>query len=256
MPSSTQFRWRRAGWVTAGGSIPVAIALVALVVPGAFASNVIAVGTAHMSRGGSTSGVGALSYCSSSMTSSTTGYVCERATVVHNTGSARGWVQVQANAVASNLSGWHYFWGVGSTNLASGYAQDRISCANGFGNAQAQVYVFWHVWVYDETLGTYVDQLNSGYLWNSNLYGCPAGGGSLLVLSPALKGTFNSSTYGSFGYTFTAGHTYLFTFFLGCTAAAYVYTAGPTTQAVAGSFCNDPQSPTKNTFTTTSVEWR
>jgi hypothetical protein len=235
------------------GAIPLATIVVALLLPGSFASSILSVTSAHLSRGGATTGVGSLSYCESALTSTDTGYVCERATVIHGVGYARGWVQVQANAASSNLSGWQTFWGVGSTNLAAGYAQDRISCINGYGSASAQVYVFWHVWIYDQNLGTYVDQLNSGYLWDSALYGCPSGGGSVMISSPPMKSTFNSSTYGTFGYNFTAGHTYVFTFFLGCTALAQVTRDGPLDQAVAGAFCNDPQSPTHNTFTVSSI---
>ncbi|MCI4337265.1 MAG: hypothetical protein L3K17_08795 [Thermoplasmata archaeon] len=246
-------RYRSMRMVPLAGLVPVVALLVVLLLPGGLASPIVSVGIAHPSRGGVTTGVGKLSYCASAMTSSDTGYVCERATVVHGVGFARGWVQVQANAVDSNLSGWHNFWGVRSTNLSYGFAQDRLSCINGLGGANAQVYVFWHVWVYDVKLGTYVDQLNSGYLWNSNSYSCPPGGGSVLVFSPPIKGAFNSTSYGSFGYDFAAGHPYLFTFFLGCTAQAQVTATGPTDQSVAGAFCNDPQSATRNTFTTSSI---
>lgn len=251
---SLAFRWRSHG-VLGVGSVSMTAFVVALLLPGALASTVVGVGGAHLSRGGSTTGAGSLSYCGSAMTAADTGYVCERATVVHGTGSARGWVQVQANTVDSNLSGNHAFWAVGSLNLSAGYAQVRVSCANSVGNASAQVYLFWHVWVYDETRGYYADQTNSGYIWNSNSVGCPAGGGSVIVYSPAIKGAFNSSSYGfTFLTGFAAGHTYLFTFFLGCTASATVTTSEAPNLAVAGAFCNVPSSPAKNTFTLTSVD--
>ena len=120
----------------------------------------------------------------------------------------------------------------------------NLTCGPG-ANAYARAYVFWHVWVFDGTTGTYVDQNNSGYLWDSGDVPCPNGGGTVSVGSPAMMGSFNSSSYLAAGTTFVAGDSYVFTFFLGCTAEADV----GVTPASAGAFCNDASSPSSNAYT-------
>lgn len=199
------------------------------------------------STGNATTGTGQFQACGPGVLNSTTGWVCDRAIAYHGDGYARGWSQLSAAVALTNLSGTQQFWGTGALSLARGYAQVRVGCAPGAA-ASGQVYVFWHVWVYDRTLGTFVDQLNSGYIWNSGLYSCPAGGGTVMVSSPKFSGTFNSSDYGRFSYDFVPTHSYVFTFFLGCTAEAQVSVAGPIAQAAAGAFCNIPGSMSTNTM--------
>ncbi len=241
---------RRLAWTTGFAGFA---ALLVLLVPVTTAATSTPVSFARLTKGGTMTGHGVLAYCTPGLTSLTTGWVCSRAVVTHGVGYARGWDQLQGNVQLSNLSGPHSFWGVGALNLSTGYAQVRVSCL-GSGDAYARVYVFWHVWVYDRTVGAYVDQLNSGYIWDSGDYFCPFGGGSLVVSSPKMVGAFNSSTYGLFSMDFTAGHTYLFTFFLGCTAEASVSLSTPSDPAAAGAFCNIPSKAASNTFSLDTVE--
>lgn len=199
------------------------------------------------SKGSTASGTGAFQPCGGAVTNATTGWVCNRAIALHGVGYARGWTQLQASVVLSNLSGTQPFWGDGALQLARGFAQVRVACLPG-ASAYARVYVFWHVWIYDRNSGTFVDQLNSGYVWDSGDTYCPASGGSVTVSSPKISGTFNSSHYGSYTYDFAASHAYILTFFLGCTSEAQVSAAGPGAQATAGAFCNIPGSASSSTM--------
>lgn len=226
-----------------------------LALPLAAATTVAPLAGIHNTNGGATSGAGSLRYCGHAMTSTTTGWGCNAATTVGAAGSARGWVQLQGNTQIRNLSGSHYFWEVGSLNLAHGYARLALWCPSG-SSAYARVYVFWHVWVYDETAGSYTDQLNSGYIWDSGYVYCPAGGGSQVVYSPKMVGGFNSSTLGHYRTGFVASHTYLVTGFLGCAADAEVLTAPSHGTVAVGAFCNIASSASSSTFTLTSVYFR
>src|SRR5690348_11153444 len=212
---------------------------------------------ALIQNGGSTSGVGSLTYCGPGLTSADSGYVCEEAAVAGGVGYARGWDQLQANSQALGLSGRHSFYLLGALNLSAGFATAEIRCPPGgsANGAYALVYVFWHVWVYDVTNGAYATQSNSGYIWLGGTGSCPSAGGNVTVTSPALRGAFNSSGYlstGPTGFTFNGSHRYVFTGFLGCTAEASVYSVA-TRAASAGAFCNAPTTKASNVFTISSI---
>lgn len=207
----------------------------------------------HATTGGATSGPGHVLHCGHAMITSKTGWVCERTTVAGGVGDAREWVQLQGNAQFTNLSGTQAFWGLGALHLAAGYASLNVTCSSG-ASAYARVYVFWHVWVADKTLGIYVDQFNSGYIWDSGYAYCPFGGGSVAVSSPPLSGPFNSSSHGLFFTSFSSSDTYVFTFFLGCTAEANVGSTTSSSPATSAAYCNTASSPTNNTFTLNSVQ--
>lgn len=240
-------RWALGARVGAAAGVGGALAILLAVSSLAAGISPVTLTAIIPSKGGATTGVGAFQTCGPGILNRTTGWVCDRAIVVHGAGYARGWSQLTGAVALTNLSGVQQFWGDGALSLARGYAQVRLGCQPG-GAANGQVYVFWHVWVYDRNLGTFVDQFNSGYIWNSGAYSCPSGGGTVYVSSPKISGSFNSSHYGSFSYDFVASHSYVFTFFLGCTAEAQVTTWAPGSQAAAGAFCNIPSSTSTNTM--------
>jgi hypothetical protein len=232
----------------------IALLVLLLLVPTTVAAPGSPVGGATITSGGTVTSPGYLTYCPAALTSPTTGYICEIASVHGTSGYARGWDQLQSNASLRGLSGTHQYYGLGRLNLSAGFLHISERCSNG-GNTYARVYVFWHVWVYDRTLGSYVDQSNSGYIMDSGTLWCSAGW-SVSASSPALRGAFNSSTYSGTswpGYAFNASHAYTFTFFLGCTAEASVYTYSGTAASDVRAYCNSPGHPWRSTFHLQSV---
>ena len=233
-----------------GAAFAVLLGALPVVAAGTVGAPVFA---AYPTSGGASSGPGRLQHCGTAMTGPETGWVCGRATVAGGIGDARGWVQLQGNVQFTNLSGLRTFWGLGALHLAAGYASLNVTCSPS-GSAYARVYVFWHVWVADHTLGLYVAQFNSGYIWDSGYVNCPLLGGSVSASSPTLSGPFNSSSYGSYATTFSSSDTYVFTFFLGCTAEASVGSTTSSGPATAAADCNTASNPANNTFTLNSVQ--
>lgn len=140
----------------------------------------------------------------------------------------------------------HYFYEVGALNLTAGYGRMHVACGRG-DIVSAQVYIFWHVWIWDGSTRSTVSASNSGYLWYAPALGCPSTGGARTVISPALVKTFNTSSYSRGGtwYVFNASHSYTFELFIGCTGSASVSAA---VSGTAVSDCNTPRS-SANTFT-------
>ncbi len=206
-------------------------------------------------QGGTSTGSGLLIHCGSGLPNTQTSWVCLKATAGPLTGYARGWYQFQSNYTFDNLSGLHYYEGVGALNLAPGFASMEGVCdvnAGGF----ARIYVFWHVWLFDATMGYYVDQSNSGYLWDSGTEVCPTGGGSLpAVSSPPMVEGLSAGVLPQSSATFLAGHVYVFTFFLGCTGQVSLTASSGLSQLSAG--CNmNSASPSSNTFVEYGVSVR
>jgi hypothetical protein len=231
-------------------ALPLVVGVVLLLIPAAVGAPPPATVVLHhasLTHGGSARAPGTLGPCSSGITRNRTGYVCVSASSVGANGSARGFDQIQASAASASLSGLHAFYGQGFLHLLPGFASVDLNCTAG-SSSWAQVYVYWHVWVFDTTIQSYATQSNSGYIWDSGMVVCNSFGGTIQVGSPALQGGFNSSAYastGSVSYTFVAGHNYVFTFFLGCTATASTY--GSPGDSVSAS-CNLVAHPTWNTL--------
>jgi|GEM_PF-1448621 len=228
-----------------------AFALLLVLLPASLGTAVAprGVGFGH---GGSSSGSGVLALCSHGLVNTHTGWVCEEARAATTTGYARGWAQLEFNASPNvGLSGHHAFYLDGALNLSAGFARASGTCAAG-GSGYADIYVFWHVWVFDNNLSTYVSQSNSGYLWKSATLSC--GSTWQMIQSPASSFAFSTSSYVSTGpvaYSFNGAHSYTFQMFLGCTAEAS-FTApfnGTATGSEMGAFCNFPTSASSNTFT-------
>lgn len=213
-----------------------------------------ALGGPSIGTGGSATAPGKLAHCPSGIVLPQSAYLCLRALATSTSGSAyaRGWAQLEMNTTRSGLSGTHSFFEKGKLNLTAGYAQLSLSCSVN-GTAYGRVYIFYHVWVWDQTAGNFASQSNSGYIWDSGYYYCPSNGASLNVKSPRLQTSFNTAflpSTGSTSLTFAAGHTYVFILFVGCTAEA---SSGPASvYSHAASYCNFQKS-TGNTMTLSSL---
>lgn len=198
-----------------------------------------------LTRGGWASLNAKLAFCHGSLVLPQSAYLCERVVADSHPGaaaSARGWVNFQMNETRTGLNGTHSFYELGFLNLSASWARLSLSCG-AYGTAHARVYIFYHIWIWDETTLQYVSQSNSGYIWGSGPHHCPAGGGTVILGSPTLVRGFNTSRLASTGatsFTFVGTDTYTFTLFVGCTARADSHSSlGPTT-AVAS--CNLRQS--------------
>ena len=102
--------------------------------------------------------------------------------------------------------------------------------------------------MFDNTIGSYIDQSNSGYIWDSGTVSCPGGAGTLpQISSPPLTGSVRSLVGGSGYDLFESGHSYRFTFFLGCTGDAELPSGSSGSTLSAG--CNiGSASPGSSTF--------
>ncbi|MCI4354474.1 MAG: hypothetical protein L3K06_03825, partial [Thermoplasmata archaeon] len=169
-----------------------------------------------------TSGSGSVSFCNGTAVTvgphGATAWLCMSALASASNGYGRGWDQLQAYSQYSTFLGGHtrYYYGLGSLHLPPGFATVAGKCSSA-ASGGSRAYVFWHVWIWDNTTSSFVAQTASGYIWDSGTVSCPAGGGSYRQISPVLTGTFNSSNGGLAWYSFSASDRYTFLFFLGCT---------------------------------------
>ena len=236
------------------------VVAVLLLLPGTLAAKTPKIRAATITTGTGptpTSGSGSVKFCPGTTVTiggnGATAWLCMRATASGSNGYGRGWDQLQAYTQYS-LSvggGLHSYYGLGFLQLPRGFAVDAGNCS-ATASASARTYVFWHIWVWDNTTAAYVDQSASGYIWDSGTVGCPVGGGAFRASSPALTGTFNSSSIagGPSWFTFTSSHTYTFVFFLGCTVEASLSTT--TVGDFATARCN-PAALSAATVTATQV---
>jgi hypothetical protein len=201
----------------------------------------------------SDSGTTQLNYCGEGTKWTATGYFCQRATAQSPSGSLWSYTDLQANVSVPTISGVHSFFETGRLNLPVNYTRYSVTCGSANASAEAYTYIFWHVWVYDQTTHQYVSQSNSGYLWLSPTpASCHGGSGTVGQGSPALVGSYNTSAYSSTGatsYDFNSGQHYTFSLFVGCTAI--VSASGPNSSATG--FCDFHDNPQRNTVTLTSL---
>lgn len=246
----------RSDWLllgVGGGGVAAVVAIVLVVLLVVPTASVPPPAVRQDTSGGTQLGSGQLVHCGAGFPTTDSSWICLNASVGSLGGSARGWYQFQTDFNLTSLSGRHSYTGIGALNLAAGFASVGGSCAPGQ-SGFARVYVFWHVWVYDNTVQTYLDQQNSGYLWDSGPVNCPGGGGPLPVVgSPALVGPASSFMSGGFPLDlFVAGHSYRFTFFLGCTGQ--VSLTGPAASGGLAAGCNlNAPAPSSNTFVETGI---
>jgi len=203
----------------------------------------------HMeyNRGGAHTAPGVLKYCSEGKLSANTGWVCMGSSVQGTSGYARGWTDL-IGKVSTKLAGIHSYYEVGAINVSAGFLRVSGHCAPGAFGSYARVYLFWHVWVYDVNLSAYVDQGNSGFIWDSGYAYCGTTGW-IRASSPSMVKSFNSSSYygGAPSFRFVTGHVYEFTLFMGCTTEVSV-SSGSSTPSIFGSFCNSPTAPSSNSL--------
>jgi len=202
-------------------------------------------------HGGYSTAPGVLDYCGHGVVASHVAWVC-LAAKASGSGYARGSPWVDTNVSVPHLSGTYTLAVLGAYNLSAGTLRVSGHCPYG-STGYARIYIYWHLWIFDATLGTYVSQSNSGWIWDSGDVSCPATGGSFALLSPPLVASFNSSGFystGSTSYTFVSSDHYALTGIMGCTGEA---SASSTSSAVAFTTAVCDQLPSNKTANTLSV---
>lgn len=230
-----------------------------MLLPGTLAAPVNRITSASITTGTgptATTGTGAVNFCPGTSVTLVPGgaraWLCMSASASNGSGYGRGWDQLQSNSTYSVHvpSGTRAYWGLGTLHLAAGFASVSGSCPSG-ASGYARAYLFWHVWVWDNTTSSWASQSNSGYIWDSGDVSCPTSGGSIHASSPAMVGLFNSSAYLPSTLRFSGSNTYTFVSFLGCTVEASLTTASSPASVIAS--CN-PTGSAANTVLTHSVD--
>lgn len=168
-----------------------------------------------------TNSPGKIHDCKHGKTGPLRAYVCVKAIAKGGTGAPINLEAVEelaTNYTPGALSGTHHVYLDGALNLSAGFLKLAVNC-NATGSVTASAEIFWNLWIYDATLGSVVSKTNAGNLWSSGNLACPTSGGRVTLKSPALRTTFNTSTYSATGataYPFSSTHTYVIEAFLGC----------------------------------------